>query len=632
MRFLLTKEQESLQEPLTLLLEERGHSYGEGGILITPEFAEGTSLTVKKDGETVMIRCRERAHFFRGIGHVLSHLEEEHFEREETVYMDSLGSMPDCSRNGVPSVDMLKRMIRAMALLGMNELFLYMEDTYEIEEYPYFGAFRGRYSKDELKECDSYGAMFGVELIPCIQTLAHLKTFLRWDASRELRDTAEGLLPEDEKVYALIDAMLKNLSECMHSRKIHLGMDEAINLGLGNYLNKHGFVNRLSIMKRHLTKVEEICEKYGFNPMMWSDMFFDLASSDGGYYGVPEDFEWPEDEKPGNNLTMVYWDYYHHDAGIYERMLRLHKKLSDKVYFAGGGWTWNGVAPNYGKAFDSTRIAMKVMKEQNVRKGFMTFWMDDGTETPFGTGLLPLILFAEEGFSKEAEDSRINDKLLLFQQASMEEWMLLNEFNCLPGTDWANEKAVNPAKTLLYQDPLLGLFDRQYEGYDLYGHYGKLSKKLRAVEERITDYKDLFACYRALADFLAVKGGIGMDIRRAYLENDRDWLTSIAEEQLPVCMEELEQYHEYREKVWFAECKPNGYETLDIRLGGLNARLLSAQKRIFAYLDGEIPEIPELEEERLPYVKNRAEGMQDPICCNNWGHIVTAGNMDTGTI
>lgn len=79
--------------------------------------------------------------------------------------------MPDCSRNGVPTPDMLKRMIRTMALLGMNEIFLYTEDTYELPEYPYFGAFRGRFSKEELKECDAYGELFGICLVPCIQTL-----------------------------------------------------------------------------------------------------------------------------------------------------------------------------------------------------------------------------------------------------------------------------------------------------------------------------------------------------------------------------------------------------------------------------------------------------------------------------
>lgn len=627
MKFLLMKDQEILEKPLTILLEERGHSYGESGICITPEFTEESSLRVEREGNAVTIRCREKAHFFRGIGQILMHLGEDPFQKEETVFMDHLGVMPDCSRNGVLNINMLKKVIRKMAFLGMNELFLYTEDTYELPEYPYFGAFRGRYSKAELKECDAYGALFGVALVPCIQTLAHLKTFLIWADSAGLRDNIDNLLPEEEKVYQLIDTMLKNLSECISGRKIHLGMDEAFNLGLGVYLKKHGFTNRLSIMKHHLAKVEELAQKYGLEPMIWSDMYFNLASEDGTYYNVPRDYEWDEKEKPDRNLTMVYWDYYHHDAQTYERMLHLHKKLSDKVYFAGGGWTWNGVAPNYGRALDSTRTAMGVMKEQKVRSGFMTFWMDDGAETPFTTGLLPMIYFAEEGFCQEPDDSTVDEILRFFQKAGMEDWMLFSQLDCLPGTDPVNAKSVNPSKELLYQDPLLGLFDAQYQGHDLYGHYGKLAKKLREVEERNTACRELFACYRSLAELLAVKGSIGMDIRRAYREGDRDWLTSIAEEQIPVCLEELEQYHEYREKVWFTECKPNGYEVLDIRLGGLRARLISTQNRISDYLEGRIEEIPELLEERIPYCRNREEEIQEPTGCNTWAQIVSAGNI-----
>ena len=118
----------------------------------------------------------------------------------------------------------------------------------------------------------------------------------------------------------------------------------------------------------------------------------------------------------------------------------------------------------------------------------------------------------------------------------------------------------------------------------------------------------------------------------AYLEGDRDWLTSIAEEQIPVCLEDLEQYHDFREQIWFHECKPNGYETIDIRLGGLHARLVSAQKRILAYLADEITEIPELLEERLPYKPSAPEGLQQPFNMSNWLNIVTAGNMGTGTV
>ena len=83
------------------------------------------------------------------------------------------GVMIDCSRNGVMTVAAVKRMIDALQKMGYNALELYTEDTFEVGDEPYFGYLRGRYTGAELREIDAYAAAHGIELIPCIQTLAH---------------------------------------------------------------------------------------------------------------------------------------------------------------------------------------------------------------------------------------------------------------------------------------------------------------------------------------------------------------------------------------------------------------------------------------------------------------------------
>ena len=89
-------------------------------------------------------------------------------------------------------------------LKAMNVLMLYTEDTYEVEGQPYFGVYRGKYTKDEIKELDAYASMFGVELVPCIQTLAHLHNALKWPGMDKIRDSADILQPEKEETYQLL--------------------------------------------------------------------------------------------------------------------------------------------------------------------------------------------------------------------------------------------------------------------------------------------------------------------------------------------------------------------------------------------------------------------------------------------
>ena len=61
---------------------------------------------------------------------------------------DRLGIMLDCSRNGVLTVASVKRYMDILSKLGYNCLMLYTEDTYEVDNQPFFGYLRGRYSQE----------------------------------------------------------------------------------------------------------------------------------------------------------------------------------------------------------------------------------------------------------------------------------------------------------------------------------------------------------------------------------------------------------------------------------------------------------------------------------------------------
>ena len=171
--------------------------------------------------------------------------------------------MADVSRNAVLKVESVKKLARLSALEGFNALMLYTEDTYEMKEYPYFGNLRGRYTPAELREIDDYCDLLGIELIPCIQTLAHLNAIFEWPAFKSYNDCNDILLAEDERVYNMVDCMFRTMSENIRSRKINLGLDEAHMLGVGRYLDKNGYHKRTDIMLRHLAKVTELCKKYG---------------------------------------------------------------------------------------------------------------------------------------------------------------------------------------------------------------------------------------------------------------------------------------------------------------------------------------------------------------------------------
>ena len=180
---------------------------------------DGVCVCVKQGGEGISIAKNEcgialtygkKNEFFRALSQI-KYVIESGKSVCETAFTTDLCFMADVSRNAVMNMASIKRMIRYMALLGYTSLMLYTEDTFEVEGYPHFGHMRGRYSKEELREVDDYAYGFGIEVIPCIQTLAHLSAALRWDSMRPITDTSDILLVGDEGTYAFIDAMLKTL-------------------------------------------------------------------------------------------------------------------------------------------------------------------------------------------------------------------------------------------------------------------------------------------------------------------------------------------------------------------------------------------------------------------------------------
>ena len=96
-----------------------------------------------------------------------------------------------------------------------------------------------------------------------------MNALFRW--KEHPRETDDILLTDDPRTYELIERMIATLSECFASRKIHIGMDEAHMLGRGKFLDIHGYEKTSDIMKRHLARVLEIIDKYGYEVMLWSD-------------------------------------------------------------------------------------------------------------------------------------------------------------------------------------------------------------------------------------------------------------------------------------------------------------------------------------------------------------------------
>lgn len=525
--------------------------------------------------------------------------------------MKNLGVMVDCSRDACYKAEAVENFIDVIARLGYNVLMLYTEDTYALDGEPYFGYMRGRYGKEEWKRLDAYAKARGVELIPCIQTLAHLGAVTRWqEYGEKCVDGNDILLVDQPETYELIEKMFRWAAECFTSRRIHIGMDEAYTVGLGRYLDLHGYRPRFEVLQHHLRHIAEIAARYGFSCMLWSDMFVKTANG-GEYY--PEHFNMTDElvDSVPPEMQLVYWDYTHTDRSAYEAMIDGHRNFRNELWFSGVAWSCLGFTPHNRYSFKAAEASLAACREKGVENVLITSWKDDGAESSLFS-VLPALAYIAACAEGRADEKRAAE---LFFDAVGESF---EDFLCADFPDWVNgdPDLENPVKYGLYNDPFLGLFDYHLqEGKAAF--FAENEKKLAELARK-SKYGYLFDTLAKACSVMELKYDLGIVTRRAYREKDVAALKRLAEEIYPETARRVGALYEAFRRQWETECKLNGFEVHDIRLGGLRQRLEHCGKTLADYLAGKIEKIDPLEEEVLPFDKNkgRGEGMLYSIWMN----------------
>ncbi|MBQ8683551.1 MAG: beta-N-acetylhexosaminidase [Clostridia bacterium] len=579
----------------------------------------------------VTLRYHREVELYRGIGRLVDACRTRQDVKETPAYTD-LCAMYEVSANAVMTPEMVKRVIRHLALMGYSSMMLYVEDCYEVEGYPYFGYMRGRYTREELKEFDAYAARFGIELIPCIQVLAHLLQAMRWAAHRKMHDCEDILLVDEPETYRLIEAMFDTVSACFTSRRINVGMDEAWMLGCGKYFKKHGYVERTEILKSHLSKVMDIVKAHGFSPMMWSDMYFSAAFDHNDYYYAAEELEDPHmpqsvlDIAPPE-MSLIYWDYGNFYP-IVNKMAKLHREFPNPVWFAGGATKWAGYAPMNQFSLWCSRDQLRACRDNGIDKIIVTVWGSNGSECAVMSILPTLQMLAEDCYAGRNDDEWVAGRFAACHDGVYEDFLLLDEINFAPGNPAPGAGSRNPSKYLLHQDVLLGLFDKHVDPATYPAHFAATAEKLRQARVRNPRWTYLFDMLIALADVLELKCTVGLHLKAAYDSGDRATLARIAEETLPEIARRLEVFFAVFEEHWQRENRIIGLEVMEIRFGGLARRVQNAIARLHRYLAGEVASLPELEEERLFYDGRQEAGRNLNIGIGRWGPTVSGSHMD----
>ena len=271
-------------------------------------------------------------------------------------------------------------------------------------------------------------------------------------------------------------------------------------------------------------------------------------------------------------------------------IVKHQKYLDENTMFAGGVWLWGGQMPWYSISLANTIPALRSCKEKGVKEVLATVW-HNGAESMHMMCLPGLAWYADFDYTGEYNEESM--KKCFYNSCGV----LYDELVQCELLEHPHGGANCISKALLYNDPLVGLIDRNLEGNDARTYYRDVLEKL----EKAKDNKDIFAPAYDMAiahgKALEYKADFGVRLKKAYDAKDKEALKELAHE-CDIIRENVKNLCDTHRKAWMYYNKPFGWEVLDIRYGGIQSRFETAKILITEYLAGNIDKIDELEEER----------------------------------
>ncbi len=177
-----------------------------------------------------------------------------------------------------PTAARLAALPRLIAAAGYTAILVEWEDQFPWADARYRS--ETAYTPAEVADFHRAASAAGLEVIPLVQCLGHLETFLRPPgnaALRELEERVDVLNPlapgAADLITGLVDEVLAATPGCRH---LHLGGDEAwsfaANPATAAYAERHG---RAALYLHHARPLCTRLAERGVRPLLWHDMMAD---------------------------------------------------------------------------------------------------------------------------------------------------------------------------------------------------------------------------------------------------------------------------------------------------------------------------------------------------------------------
>ena len=316
------------------------------------------------------------------------------------------GFYHDVTRGKIPTVETIKQLIDQMAYYKLNSLQLYVEHTFEFEEYRRLRDVTGCLTKEDLLEIGAYCRENFIDFIPSLSTFGHLYELLEQPQYRHLRVLKDyeaepnywrsrmkhhTIDPENPQSIALIESLIDQYVPCFESQWFNICCDETFDLHSYDALGVDSGKLYVEFVKKIIAHVQ----KHGKKVMMWADILLKYPQT---IEEIPDD------------IYFLNWNYKAEPPE--EKIIRFARSGRNQIVCPGTS-SWSRLCENV----DVEEQNICRMAEYGYRHSALgvlnTNWGDWGNPCSLELAMYGLVLGAEKSWSvttpvDDAFYSRVN--------------------------------------------------------------------------------------------------------------------------------------------------------------------------------------------------------------------------------
>ena len=309
------------------------------------------------------------------------------------------GFMLDVSRDRVPTMEQLHKLIRTLAGLKYNHLELYTEHTFAYRGHDPAWQNASPLTPAEVRELDQTCSSLGLEMSANLNCLGHMHRWLTLPEYAHLAEDSQGmehafsvepepfsLCPTDPKSLDFARDLIDQQIDCYQSKRINVGLDETFDLGKGR---SAAACQERGVGRVYLEFLQEIhahLDSRGVQMLFWGDIIVQHPAL--------------VRELPKNAIPLL-WGY--EDGHPFEEQARLFRESGLDFLVVPGTSSWQSLLGRVDNARANLEQASRAALSHGARGFMVADWGDFGHWQPWPVSWPGLVLGAAQAWNPDEQ-------------------------------------------------------------------------------------------------------------------------------------------------------------------------------------------------------------------------------------